>query len=102
MPTPLLGLTTRRSACPQWFVPLFTGSNRDFLRQPHVTGEGVMLPPVEFVGVADNCLSAIRHLVTVAFYRHLRAHGPHCHEEQRDGIMSHINEVPTPIFIRST
>ena len=102
MPTPLLGLTTRRLTCPQGFVSLFKGSNRDFLRQPHFTGEGVMLPPVEFVGVANICLGTINHLVTVAFCRHLRVYGPHCHEEPRDGIMSHCNEVPTPLFIRST
>lgn len=102
MPPLLLGLTTRRLTCPQGFVPLFKGSNRDFLRQPHFTGEGVMLPPVEFVGVANNCFGTINHLVTVAFCRHLRAHGPHCHEEQRNGSMSHCNEAPAPIFIRST
>ena len=102
MPPLLLGLTTRRLTCPQGFVPLFKGSNRDFLRQPHFTGEGVMLPPVEFVGVANICLGTINHLATVAFCRHQRVNGPHCHEELRDGIMSHCNEVPTPIYIRST
>lgn len=102
MPTPLLSLTTRRLTCPQDFVPWFKGSNRDFLRQPHFTGEGVMLPPVEFVGVANICFGTINHLATVAFCRHLRAHGPHCPEEQRDCIMSQCNDMPTSLLIRST
>ncbi len=101
MPTQLLGFTPRRLTCPQGFVPLLTGSNRDFQRQPHFTRDGVMLPPVEFVAVANNRLGTINHRLTVVFCRDQRAHGPHCHEEHRDGDTRHCNEVPTPIIIRS-
>lgn len=81
MLNPLLGFTTRRLSCPQGFVSLSKGSNRYFLSRPRFTGEGVMLPPVEFVGVPDNCLGTISHLPTAALCLLLRAHGPHCNED---------------------
>lgn len=102
MPTPLLVFATRRSTCPKGFVPLLRGSNRDSLCQPDFTGEGGKLPTVAFVDDAKACLGTINHHVFLALCRHRRTHGLHWREEQQDDSVRHCNDVPAPLFIRST